>query len=137
MPDRNPYLIVGVDFGSSGDEARHAFAHAARRIRREGGAWDIEDLNWALHEIEALESSPVDMVSLYRVPADPQVFEPGGEGLFRPPPVRLERRTTKDDPEVAAATRAAAERELEEVLLASLAALVVPEAAYPVAEEER
>src|SRR5205085_8067286 len=103
--DRNPYLILGVDFGASGDDARHAFAHAARRIRRQGGAWDVEDLNWALHEIEALESNPADMVSLYRVPADKRVFEPAGEGLFRPSPVPLERRTKENDPEVAAATR--------------------------------
>src|SRR5947199_206120 len=73
MPDRNPYLIVGVDFGSSGDEARHAFAHAARRIRREGGAWDIEDLNWALHEIEALERiersvEKIEIVTVVREP---------------------------------------------------------------------
>lgn len=137
MPDRNPYLILGVDFGASGDQARRAFAHAARRIRRSGGAWGVEDLNWALHEIEALESNPADMVSLYRVPADGRVFEPAGAGLFRPVPVALGRRTTENDPEVAAATRAGAAQELDELLLTTLAALVIPEAAYPVAEEAR
>lgn len=135
MPERNPYLILGVDFGSSGDEARHAFAHAARRIRRQGGAWGVEDLNWALHEIEALEFNPADTVSLYRVPADKRVFEPAGEGLFRPPPVALGRRTEEDDPEAAAAIRTAAARELDELLLASIAALVVPEPAYPHTKE--
>ena len=136
MPDRNPYLILGVNFGAPGADARRAFAHAARRVRREGGAWSVEDLNWALHEIEALESNPADIVSLYRVPADQEVFEPGAQGLFRPPPVSLERRT-RNEPEVAIATRVAAARELDELLLAALAALVTPEPAYAVAEETR
>ena len=135
MPDRNPYLILGVDFGASGDDARRAFAHAARRIRRKGGVWDVEDLNWALHEIEALEANPADIVELYRVPADPKVFEPAGDGLFRPLPVPLERRTQENDPEATAAVRRAAGQELDELLLTALARLLVPEAAYGVAEE--
>lgn len=138
MPERNPYLIIGVDFGARGDEARRAFAHAARRIRRTGGAWDIEDLNWALHEIEALESNPADLVSLYRVPADKTVFEPAGEGLFRPPPVPLERRTEQRDESVIADTQLAAIRELDAVLLRALGAVARPPAAvYTVAEGDR
>lgn len=136
MAERNPYLILGVDFGASGDDARHAFARAARRIRRSGGgAWDVEDLNWALHEVEALETHPSDDVSLYRVPADPDVFEPGGEGLFRPPPARLARRTECGDASTLAETRAAAVRELDELLLAALAAQVSAPVAYVAAED--
>ena len=108
MPERNPYLILGVDFAASGDRARHAFARAARRVRKHGGPWEIEDLNWALHEVEALESSPADLVDVYRVPADPKVFDPAGEGLFRPPPVPLDRRTTPNDEAAVAAVRVAA-----------------------------
>jgi len=126
VPDRNPYLILGVDFGASSDDARRAFAHAARRIRRSGGVWDIEDLNWALHEVEALESNPADGVSLYRVPADRDVFEPAGEGLFRPPPVPLERRTAAGEEATLAAARAAAARELDELLLEAIGALATP-----------
>ncbi len=134
MPERNPYLILGVDFGTSGDDARHAFAHAARRIRRSGGAWDIEDLNWALHEVEALASNPADGVSLYRVPADTAVFDPGGEGLFRPAPARLPRRTERDDPDALAEVRATAARDLDELLLAAAGALATAPAAYALAE---
>jgi hypothetical protein len=136
MPDRNPYLILGVDFGASSDDARHAFAHAARRIRRQGGAWEIEDLNWALHEIESLEANPADMVSLYRVPANPAVFEPAGEGLFKPPPVCLERRTEAGDLAAHAEVRTAAAKELEELVLTTCAALAdVSTLAYPSAAE--
>jgi hypothetical protein len=134
MPDRNPYLILGVDFGASADDARHAFAHAARRIRRQGGAWEIEDLNWALHEIETLEANPGDTVSLYRIPANPAVFEPAGEGLFKPPPARLRRRTQAGDPSALAELRAAAAAELEELVLTAYAAVAdASTLAYPLA----
>lgn len=132
MPERNPYLILGVDFGASSDDARHAFAHAARRIRRQGGVWEIEDLNWALHEIESLEAHPADMVSLYRVPANPNVFEPAGEGLFSPPPVRLRRRTEAGDATALAQVRVAAANEIEDMVLGACAAVADPSTlAYP------
>ena len=97
---RNPYLLLGVDYGASPDEARRRFARAARRIRREAGsAVSIEDLNWALHEIQSRPGDPADDVATYRVPADPTVFTPAGEGLFAPPPVPLARttETSEDD----------------------------------------
>lgn len=135
-PDRNPYLILGVDFGASGDDARHAFAHAARRIRRQGGAWTIEDLNWALHEIESLESNPTDTVSLYRVPADPGVFDAGGEGLFEPEAVPLARRTEPGDAAALDSVRVRAAREVEEILLTACGTLAnTAELAYPSATE--
>jgi hypothetical protein len=138
MPERNPYLILGVDFGASSDDARHAFAHAARRIRRSGGVWEREDLNWALHEIEALEANPADLVSVYRVPADRTVFEPGGEGLFRPPAVPLARRTERQDPEALAQARAVALQEVDAVLLTALGTVVAPPpSAYAIAGEQR
>jgi|SRR5947209_1564272 len=136
MRERNPYLILGVDFAASADDARRAFAHAARRIRRQGGAWSIEDLNWALHEVEELESNPADIVSLYRVPADPQVFTPAGEGLYRPPPVPLPRRTATNDPAATEEVRHAAARELDETLLTVLGALIEPPTEpYEIVEE--
>jgi hypothetical protein len=112
VTERNPYLILGVDFGASGAEARRRFALAARRIRREGGRWAKDDLTWALHEVESLETDPADSVSIFRVPADPQAFEPAGEGLFKPPPVPLPRRTEPTTPEVLEGLRRAAAREL-------------------------
>lgn len=118
--ERNPYLIIGVDFGASAEEARHAFARAARRARREGGAWAVEDLTWALHEIETLEQNPADLVSVYRVPADPTVFEPAGEGLYRPRPVPAPR-TTAHDEEAVDALRRRASSELDQLLLDEIA----------------
>ena len=134
MPERNPYLILGVNFAASSDQARHAFAHAARRIRRQGGAWEIEDLNWALHEVEALEANPADLVSIYRVPADRNVFEPAGEGMFKPPAVQLTRRTERGDPAAIEDLRRGASRELDELLLSAIAALAVAPPPYELPE---
>ncbi len=136
MAPRNPYLILGVDFAASHDEARHAFARAARRIRRSDGPWEIEDLNWALHEVEALQANPADTVSLYRVPANSDVFEPGGEGLFRPPPVGLPRRTESSDPEALEGIRRAALHEIDELMLRVLGHLTTsPAPGYAIAEQ--
>src|SRR5215475_7148875 len=95
MDDRNPYLLLGVDFGTPPDAARRSFARAARRLRRAGsGRVSIEDLNWALHEIQNSPADPFDSVTVFRVPANPSVFRPAAEGLFNPPPVPLPRATT-------------------------------------------
>ena len=134
MPERNPYLILGVNFAATSDQARHAFAHAARRIRRQGGAWEIEDLNWALHEVEALESNPADLVSIYRVPADRKVFDPAGEGLFKPPAVALARRTEARDPAAVADVQREAAREVDELLLSAITALTAAPPPYELTE---
>ena len=120
MPERNPYLILGVDYGSSGDQARRAFAHAAKRLRRKGGIWEVSDLNWALHEIEALETNPADMVSFYRVPGDASAYTPPGGGLLNPPAVPLARRTPERDEETIAEVRRRALREIDDSILASV-----------------
>lgn len=94
MADRNPYLLLGVDYGCEPEEARRSFARAARRVRRSGtDQISTEDLTWALHEIQNEHADPFNEVSLFRVPADPEVFTPAGDGLFAPAPVRLARRT--------------------------------------------
>jgi hypothetical protein len=119
MPERNPYLILGVDFGASRQDARRHFAHAARRIRREGGLWTKEDLTWALHEVESLETNPADTVDIFRVPADPTAFDPVGEGLYSPPPVPLPRRSAPTTPDEIAALEVAAARSLVWTALAT------------------
>jgi hypothetical protein len=134
MPERNPYLILGVDFAASGGEARRAFAHAARRLRREGGVWEVADLNWALHEVEALEENPADSVDVYRVPADLDVFEPVGYGLFRPEPAALGRRTPSRDSESLQQVRRAALHELDELMLEDLGQMPMPSNAYELEE---
>jgi len=95
MPSRNPYLLLGVDYGSPPDQARRYFARAARRVRRATDSEiTVEDLNWALHEIQDRKTDPFDSVTVFRVPANPDAFMPGGNGLFAPPPVPLSRRTS-------------------------------------------
>ncbi|UOZ07954.1 hypothetical protein [Amycolatopsis sp. WQ 127309] len=96
---RNPYLLLGIDYGTPPDLARRHFARAARRVRRAaGGPVGIEDLNWALHEVQNRAGTAEDDVSVYRVPANPAVFTPLARGLFALPPIRLPRRTdTSDD----------------------------------------
>lgn len=107
MAERNPYLILGVDFGAASDEARRKFAASARKARRGGGPWTIEDLNWALHQIESSQSDADESVSVFRVPANPRAFDPVGSGLFRPEPEVAGRRsdpsTNADHEQLAAA----------------------------------
>jgi hypothetical protein len=95
---RNPYLILGVPFGTHRDDARRAFAFAAKRLRANSdGPYAVEDLTWALQEIESLDKDPENMVDHFRVPADPVVFHVDGPGVFRPDPRCMGRRTTPND----------------------------------------
>ncbi|HUA73418.1 MAG TPA: hypothetical protein VL988_01535 [Solirubrobacteraceae bacterium] len=130
MLERNPYLILGVDFAASGEDARRAFAHAARRLRREGGVWEIEDLNWALHEIQALDESPADTVTIYRVPANGEVFVSGGTGVFRPAPIPLRRRTPAHDEDSLREVRRNSLRELDRLVLEDLERMQMPVNGY-------
>lgn len=126
MAARNPYLILGVDFGASADTARRHFALAARRIRREGGRWSREDLTWALHEIEATDDDPQDSVWTFRVPADPSAFDAPGGGLYRPAPIPLARRSPPTSADEVAQLRSQAARELLDVALAAGANAIDP-----------
>lgn len=72
---RNPYLILGLDYGTGAEDAAAAFAQAVRRIRSSGAQpYTIEDVTWALHKIEQAETEPDASLDTYRVPADPQVY---------------------------------------------------------------
>ena len=91
-PDRrNPWIILGIDYGVTGAAASSAFARASRRIKRaESAPFDLDDLTWALNEIEAAEQDPDIAIHHYRVPADPSAYEPpllsaAAEGLCNPP----------------------------------------------------
>lgn len=100
---RNPYLVLGVDYGAPHDEVTAAYARRSRIARADGGApYTIDDLVWALDEIERLNgttqvagSAGIQGAAVtFRVPADPTVYEPPpGPGLLRPEPVPLRRRT--------------------------------------------
>lgn len=96
---RNPYVILGIPFGSSRAEANAAFARKARVLRRSGaeGVDQLTDLTWALHQIDEAISHPAAAMELYRIPADPGAFSTGGKGVLRPPPEKLAARAGDRD----------------------------------------
>src|SRR5688572_9035636 len=103
---RNPYLILGIDFGAGPDDARAGFAKASRLLRRQADApYSIEDLNWALYQVEHAPSDPRTTVDHYRVPADHDLF--ASHDPVGPPPQPLGRTTSKR-PELATELRQAA-----------------------------
>jgi hypothetical protein len=101
---RNPYLILGLPFGASRDEANVAFARQARSLRRQGdaGKKQLVELTWALNQIVEALRDPDSTLEIYRIPADPDAFDPEGSGFFTPPPERMERRTEPSGPDAAA-----------------------------------
>ncbi|NHC12377.1 hypothetical protein [Motilibacter deserti] len=117
---RNPYLVLGVPFGTSGQEATKAFARQSRRARRGIGPYSLEDFTWALHEIEHGDSDPAHDAGLYRVPAVPEATAwPSPEAPF--PPVRpLPRRTEPHSEEEVEALRREAAQQLLKSALAAL-----------------
>lgn len=128
---RNPYLILGVPFGTGRDEARRRFAMAARRLRRHAdGPYSVEDLTWALHEIETLEGRPDDAVDYFRVPANPAVFASEAPGLFRPPARPMSRRTVPQDRTALEALRRAASVEVLGAVLSTFSSEVVVDLAF-------
>ena len=79
--DRNPYVILGIPFGTSRSAANAAFARKAQALKRDGGSLDqMTDLTWALQRISVAIREPATAMELYRIPADPEAFQPGGDG---------------------------------------------------------
>ena len=91
---RNPYVILGVPFGASESEARAGFARASRRLKSGAEhARPMEDLTWALHQIEQIIEDPALAFSVYRIPANPEAVNHSAEGVFSPQPEPLHRST--------------------------------------------
>ncbi len=92
---RNPYLILGVDYGASTGEANKAFSRSSRRLKRSADApYDIEDLTWALNQVEHVNSQPDASVDYFRVPADPTAYRLNAtEGVMLMSVEVLDRRT--------------------------------------------
>ena len=99
MERRNPYLVLGVPFGASRDEATRAFARRTKFLRREGPAGRTRhtDLTGALHEIENAgpAAQPAARMAPYRIPVDPRTASLTSDGLFgggilAPPPETLD-----------------------------------------------
>ena len=84
MTARNPYVILGVPFGATREQANAAFARRARPLRRLGAAGRdrMTDLTWALNQIDEAIREPGTALWLYRIPVDPAVLAPSGPGEF-------------------------------------------------------
>ena len=124
---RNPYIILGVDYGADKSAAAVGFAQATRRIRNDpSGPFSLEDATWALHQVEQAAEDPSNSVGWYRVPADPEAYGFGAEeGILRPAPINLPRRSTDST---------AAIRELQAEVLERHLSTAVSAAALPVDE---
>lgn len=95
MSERNPYLVLGIDYGSILGEAKRAFARAARDLKRGTARKSFErsDLSWALNEIEHEITNPEAHTDYLRVPADAELYELRGSGLLNPDPYLPDRLT--------------------------------------------
>lgn len=131
---RNPYLVLGVPFGSTREQATVAFARRAKRAKADSNfAYSVEDLTWALNELEAAETKDRQAdVNTYRVPADNAAFEPpSGRGVLTPEVVPLARRTPQTMPSEIEELRALAVREeLVDALLDGLSKVNVAYGPY-------
>jgi hypothetical protein len=124
---RNPYVILGVPFGASGEEARAGFARISRRLRQDDESpYSKEDLTWALHQVEQIITNPALAVEVYRIPASPSALTTSDVGVFSPAPHRLPRRTAPSSEEWEAVMRDAISRALRR----ELAIWISPKAEY-------
>lgn len=92
---RSPYLVLGIPFGASKNDAAKGFARATRRLRSmPNSPYDIEDLSWALHAVEQRIEDPSTSIDDYRMPADPDLYViPHGSGILNPGIKPLSRRS--------------------------------------------
>jgi hypothetical protein len=92
---RNPYLLLGIPFGASREEATAAFVRKARPLRRAGtaGSDRLTDLTWALNQIDEKVQRPQESMDIYRIPGCPDALRPSGAGgLLDPGPETLSAR---------------------------------------------
>lgn len=107
---RNPYLVLGLPFGASRDEAVRAFARRTRFLRRRGPESRARhtDLTGALHELETAPPDPAARMAPYRIPIDPRTAELTADGLFGPGVFAPPPETFDEAPDTADLRRAAA-----------------------------
>lgn len=95
--DKNPFFVLGVDFGASSAAATAAFGKASKRVRRgDSLEFTVEDLTAALSVLEeAHRTGTVEALGEhFRVPANPQAYEVHAEeGLLLLPVVPQPRKT--------------------------------------------
>ena len=91
MEQRNPYLLLGIPFGASREQANIAFARRTKALRRVGdrnaNRDQLTDLTWALNQID--EAATDISFDVYRIPADPATFGAPGAGVLAPRPETL------------------------------------------------
>jgi hypothetical protein len=119
VSQRNPYVILGIPFGSSREEANIAFARRARQLRRLGtqGRTQLTDLTWALNQVDEGISHPEAAMEIYRIPADPAAFTVDGAGVLAPPPEVLAPRPGDHEAALAGLQAAAAQEYLRYLVL--------------------
>lgn len=124
--ERNPYLILGLEFGASREEANIAFARRSKGMHRDPSKVDLlTDLTWALNQIDEAEGDPEHRIDLYRVPA----VETGeGSGVLRPPPLRPPARGGDREAAYRWLRQAAAHEYLRHLVAARAKLLAPPEA---------
>jgi hypothetical protein len=104
---RNPYVILGVPFGATSEEARTGLARKSRHLRQHQDApYSTEDLTWALHQVEQIIEDTSKAFHVYRVPASPNATKVNRPGIFNPPPEPIARRTPPSTDEQQAVLRA-------------------------------
>ncbi len=87
----SPYLVLGIPYGADIKTARAAFVTATKRLAEFATPpFRLDDLTWALHQIEHGESDTFEL----RIPADPnQTLTHSEPGLFAPLPMPMPRAT--------------------------------------------
>ena len=112
-------MILGIPFGADRATAERAYAQRSRLARKGGGfAFSLEDIIWAINQVEAHLDDPTTAAATYRVPAQPEALRrPSGHGLFRPPLLPLARRTPPSTNEQLGAVIAEARKDALDHLL--------------------
>ena len=92
---RNPYVILGVDYGADPRTANLGFAKASKRVRQNANApFDSTDITWALSQVEHAGDSASQLFSVFRIPADQAAYAvPEGNGVLRIPAKPMSRQT--------------------------------------------
>lgn len=126
--DRNPYVLLGIPFGATREQANMAFARQARPLRRLGaeGRDRMTDLTWALNQIDEALQDPGTALWIYRIPHDPALLAPSGPGEFAPPPGPLPRRTGDSTAALAALQRGAAREHLRRLVIEQAGRTAIP-----------
>ena len=129
MTERNPYLLLGIPFGSSRASANIAFARKSRELRRAGERSGVRmtDLTWALNQIDEAMADPDAALHVYRVPADPATFSRGG-GVLSPKPEVLPSRGGDTEAAFRMAHETAVHDYLRYLVAARAAGIALPEA---------